>query len=116
MRPGPETEAGIREKPVCRSRPCPSQGVPIAHPVADSSIGQVLGRVGVGGRREAVNRTNRTHSLGEFTVGEGRHNQDNQEGTPIVWLRLANSRCNSAMEERGRQMPASERKGERYVW
>lgn len=75
------------------------------------------GEGGGGGRREAVNKTNRTHSLGEFTVGEGRHNQDNQEGTPVVWLRLANnSRCNSAMEERGRQMPASERKGERCVW
>ena len=77
---------------MCRSRPCPSQGVPIAHPVADSSIGQVRGW----GWGEAVNKTNRTHSLGEFTIWE--EDTRNQEGTQSVWLILANnSRCDSAM-------------------
>lgn len=71
------------EKPVCRSRPCPSQGVQV--PILSQT--PASGRCwegGGGGRREAVNKTNRTHSLGEFTVGEGRHSQDNQEGTIVV--------------------------------
>lgn len=77
---------------------------PIAQPVADSGIRQVPGT-----RLVAVNKTNRSHSPVE--------DRRNQEGTHILWLGLANnSSCNSAMEEKCRQMPASECRAKAGMW
>lgn len=81
MKPGPETEAGIGRETCVQIQALGHLKERIAQPVADLHQG-VPGRWW--GAAEAVNKTNRTHSLGEFTVGEGRHNQDNQEGTNCV--------------------------------
>lgn len=100
----PETEAGTREKAMSDSGPVHLGECPIAHPVAGSGIRQVPGT-----RLVAVNKTNRSRSPVE--------DRRNQEGTQIVWLRLANnSSCNSAMEEKCRQMPASECRTKAGMW